>query len=52
MLNKFLLKRKKKKMTDEIRAKLPQYYSEEEKDKVIILLTNLANIYIDTLEES
>lgn len=36
--------------TDEIRALIPSNYTEEEKDKIVLLLIDLANIYIESEE--
>lgn len=34
---------------NEIFKTIPEYYSEEEKETIIIILTQLANIYIDNI---
>lgn len=36
--------------TDEIRALIPSNYTEEEKDEIVLLLIDLANIYLETKE--
>ena len=35
---------------NDIKSFLPSHYSEEEKQKIMILLKELANIYIESLE--
>lgn len=37
---------------DKIKNKLPKYYSEKQKEAIIILLKQLANIYLDTYKGS
>jgi len=37
---------------DEIRNSIPSHYSDSEKDEIIILLTDLAEIYLDIENES
>jgi hypothetical protein len=38
-------------MTEEIKSSIPSYYTEEEKKEIIILLTDLANIYLEIEKE-
>ncbi len=35
----------------EVKALIPSHYTEEEKEKIIILLTNLAYIYLELEKE-
>jgi len=35
----------------EIKSTLPSYYTEEEKEKMVLLLIELANIYLKTEKE-
>jgi hypothetical protein len=39
-------------LIEEIKKTIPEYYSEEQKNEIIILLKQLANIYLDIMEES
>lgn len=37
--------------TNEIKALVPSYYTEQEKDKIVLLLIDLAHIYLEIIEE-
>ena len=38
-------------MTEETKSLIPSYYTEEEKKELIILITDLANIYLELEKE-